>query len=329
MVLAVLLVLLLLRALTPRSAPWVVMVVAVYATFASTRRPEPYVSVFISEADRSAAREAAERARLIGPVQIPLNDTGVLELPAGYVFVPMPEAERLLRAFSPEESPRAFDGLRGLVIADDGWLCRISYIQQGHVSDTDAADLADETAIQRRMNEVLRLEWIFGRAWRRALKVQEAVLIAPPTYDITRHRLDISWAWYEGGGDAQAGRVVQAISIILTRHGYVVLNSMSAAFGEDGADVFAELRQRVEALSDAWFPLPEHAYNRFDAARDQRAGHGLVAFVMGEENLAWWQYPFRWFGRMLVYFGGSFGGLVASAAVLCGLYFEWKRNKNA
>lgn len=50
------------------------------------------------EAEMKAATEAAKVVAKEGPADIALKDQATLKLPEGYVFIPQPEADRMLKA---------------------------------------------------------------------------------------------------------------------------------------------------------------------------------------------------------------------------------------
>ncbi|HTO59011.1 MAG TPA: DUF2167 domain-containing protein, partial [Pseudomonadales bacterium] len=66
------------------------------------------------EAD--AAREAARRAMVRGPTSIELRDQAKLALPAGFVYVPMPEAGRMMRSMGNTVDSRFI----GLIFPESG-----------------------------------------------------------------------------------------------------------------------------------------------------------------------------------------------------------------
>jgi len=80
-----------------------------------------------SEAAWAAARQAAQE----GPRDIALLNQATLKLPAGRVFIPQPQATRLLQAMgNPGEDPR----LQGLIFpaGDQGWFMTVRFAGRLH-----------------------------------------------------------------------------------------------------------------------------------------------------------------------------------------------------
>jgi len=109
----------------------------------ATTAPAPADRAAAIEAEQNAAFEAANKVAKFGPAEIPLIDQGTLTLPAGYAFVPQPEAGRIERA----NGNSTGDTLVGLVFPDGdaNWYASLDYIKEGYIREDDAKDWnADE-----------------------------------------------------------------------------------------------------------------------------------------------------------------------------------------
>lgn len=76
-------------------------------------------------AERRAAFEAADEVKMVGPAEVPLRDQATLRMPHGYLYVPQPQAGRLLQAMG----GRGDERLQGLVFpaADEPWLVLLQF----------------------------------------------------------------------------------------------------------------------------------------------------------------------------------------------------------
>src|SRR5271169_1108611 len=86
------------------------------------------------EAEKKEADAAADKAKVLGPARIALQDQGVLALPQGFSFMPQPQAGRLMRAYGNSDS----SALAGLVLPegpDGNWWATLEFVKAGYVKD--------------------------------------------------------------------------------------------------------------------------------------------------------------------------------------------------
>ena len=64
---------------------------------AAPASPSPPTQQQAIDAEKADAEAAVDKAKVVGPAQVTLQDQGMLALPEGYSFVPQPQAGRLMR----------------------------------------------------------------------------------------------------------------------------------------------------------------------------------------------------------------------------------------
>ncbi len=79
---------------------------------------------------------AAESVSQKGPTAVKLRDQAVLNLPAGYVFIPPPAASKVMTAMGNSVG----DNFLGLLLPqeDAGWFVVAEYESSGYIKDDDA-----------------------------------------------------------------------------------------------------------------------------------------------------------------------------------------------
>ena len=218
-----------------------------------------------------AAFAAAVQVAIAGPNEVKVREQALLNLPEGYVFVPRPEADNLMRAMGNQADER----LVGLVFPRDDaqWLAVIKYEASGYIRDDDAKnwnvdDLfnslkqgTEEANKDRRARGFPELE-IVGWAER-------------PRYDPATHRLVWSMAARNAGAPANAANGVNYNTYALGREGYISLNLVSDLAAVDQDKVHAN---RLLAALDF---QPGKKYTDFNASTDKAAEYGLAALVGG------------------------------------------------
>ncbi|HEY9024481.1 MAG TPA: DUF2167 domain-containing protein [Burkholderiaceae bacterium] len=134
--------------------------------------------------------EDAARAAAKGPVDVPLLDEAVLKLPAAEVFVPQPQAERLLATLGDRGK---YPGLVGVVLPRDPratWHLTLRFRPAGFVRE-DAAAPWDADALLQAVRDAAA-----------ASGVDREVVgwTQPPRLDTAQHRF--AWALATRAGDA-------------------------------------------------------------------------------------------------------------------------------
>ncbi len=235
------------------------------------------VTVLAAEApaDKPAENPAwteAKAAARTGPADIAIAGQATLHLPADRVFIPQPQAGRLLTAMG---NPGTHDELSGLVFpkGEGDWFATLRYIASGYVKDGDAKEWkADELLAsykegtessneERRKMGVAPIE-ITG--WAEA-----------PAYEAATHRLVWAMSSREKGAATDAGQGVNYNTYALGREGYLSLN-----FVTDLKDLPAQKPEARELLGALEFDKGKR-YEDFDSSTDHVAEYGLAALVVG------------------------------------------------
>lgn len=225
-----------------------------------------------AESARDQAFADADRAAVRGPKDVELAGQAVLHLPDGRVFVPQPQAGKLLNAMG---NPGTDTRLHGLVFpgTGGGWFAVIRYEDAGHVKDDDAKDWnADELLASFREGTEA------GNEERRRMGVPELEILGwaeKPAYDAAAHRLVWAMSSRHKGEPADAPQGVNYNTYALGREGYFSVNLVTG---------LAELPRHKPAAHDllaALDYLPGRRYADFDANTDRVAEYGLAALVVG------------------------------------------------
>lgn len=224
-----------------------------------------------NEAEVKAAFEAARKVHVEGPAEVKLKDQAVLKLPAGYVYIPQPEAGQLLQAMG----NRPGDSLLGTVFpAGEGqWFAVLRYISEGHIKDDDAKDWnADDLLKSLREGT----EEANEERTRRGIPTMEVVGWAEkPAYDATTHRLVWSASTRDKGTTGTDGLGVNYNTYALGREGYMSLNLVT-----DLNQLAKDKPAALELLGALQFN-EGRKYADFNGSTDKVAAYGLAALVAG------------------------------------------------
>jgi uncharacterized membrane-anchored protein len=227
-------------------------------------------SVFAApdEAQNRKAVADAEAAAKSGPADIALAGQAVLHLPAGYQFVPQPQATRLLNAMgNPGNDPR----LQGLVFpqADANWFMTVRYEASGYVKDDDARDWnADDLLKSYREGTEASNE---ARVKLGGAAIEIIGWAEKPAYDAATHRLVWAMSSRDKAAPADAPQGVNYNTYALGREGYFSLNLVTA---------LADLPQHKGAAHQLLQALQYDEgkrYTDFNAKTDHVAEYGLAA----------------------------------------------------
>ncbi len=257
-----------------------------------------------NEAEQQAAEAAAKLAKIFGPAKVPLKDEGVLDLPQGFVFLPQPEAGRIVRAYGNSESP----ALVGLVLpaGDDGnWWSTLDFIKAGYVKDDDAKNwnagelLTGLKEAMKSQNE--------DRAARGFPAMEITGWIEPPAYDERAHRLVWSALVRRVGETGEAGSV-NYNTYALGRDGYFSLDLITGKASIDADKPVANTLLAAISYDKG------KGYGDFDASSDHVAEYGLAALVGGValKKLGLLALGFAFFAKFIKVIG--LGVLVVAAA---------------
>lgn len=214
----------------------------------------------------------AKAAAKEGPADIAIAGQATLHLPAGRLYIPQPQAGKLLTAMG---NPGTHDELSGLIFpkGDAEWFATLRYIASGYVKDGDAKEWkADELLSSYKEGTEA------GNEERKKMGVTPIEIIGwaePPAYEATAHRLVWAMSSKEKGAPADAGQGVNYNTYALGREGYMSLN-----FVTDLKDLPAQKPDAKALLGALEFDKGKR-YEDFDSATDHVAEYGLAALVVG------------------------------------------------
>jgi len=208
-----------------------------------------------------------------GPVDVPLAGEAVLHLPAGEVFVPQPQADRLLNMFG---NPGSNPEMPGLILPRDpkaSWFMPVRFHKVGYIKDDDAktwnADemlqsFKDGTAEQNKEREKAGEPGMEIVGWSE-----------PPRYDAARQRLVWAMTSRDIGAKPDDPLNVNYNTYALGRDGYFSMNMVTTLADLPALKPVAE--QQLAALD---YDAGKH-YADFDTKTDHVAEYGLAALVVG------------------------------------------------
>jgi uncharacterized membrane-anchored protein len=206
---------------------------------------------------------------------VPLADAGAtLHVQPGFQFLGHDDARKVLEQYwgNPPD-----DSVLGLLVPDNArldsdhsWAVVVTYSDEGHISDEDAAKV-DYEQVMKDMKEASAEE----NAARKDAGYTEVEIVGwaqPPRYDAAGKR--IYWARELDFSDAQANTLNYDIRV-LGREGYLSMNAVA-----DVADLEMVKAGMQQVLPMAQFN-PGHAYADYKPGTDKLAGYGLAALVGG------------------------------------------------
>lgn len=233
------------------------------------------LSVCAADAAKPAEDPAWTEAKTVaqaGPSDVAIAGQATLHLPADRVFIPQPQAGKLLRAMG---NPGDHSELAGLIFpkGEGEWFATLRYIPSGYVKDGDAKEWkADELlASYKEGTEASNDE-------RKKMGVAPLEITGwaePPAYEATQHRLVWAMSSKEKGAPADAALGVNYNTYALGREGYLSLN-----FITDLKDLPAQKPDAKALLGALEFDKGKR-YEDFDSATDHVAEYGLAALVVG------------------------------------------------
>ena len=225
-----------------------------------------------AQAEFAAAVQALNKARIDGPAEIKLVDQALLRLPAGFIYVPAAESNRLLMAMG----NRGGDNTLGLLLPaaeDEGWFIVMRFTKSGYIKDDDARNWdVDELlkGLKEGTEEVNR-----ERRSRGIPEVEVLAWVEAPKYDAASQRLVWSLESREKNAPADAARGVNYNTYALGREGYISMNLVTG---------MSEIQAQKPVAHRALAALQYHEgkrYADFNSATDHVAEYGLAALVGG------------------------------------------------
>jgi uncharacterized membrane-anchored protein len=223
-------------------------------------------------ADIEAAMTAAQKVQVKGPAEITLKDQAKLRLPAGYVWIPEPQAGQVMKAWGNQIDEREI-GLVFPTADDQDWVVVAQYEPSGYIKDDDAknwkidemfksfkegTEAANEDRRQRGFPELEIVDWV-----------------ERPAYDATAHRLIWSMSSRHKGAEPGARQSINYNTYALGREGYITLNMIT------GTDTIAREKGFAQLLIGGIDFNEGKRYADFNAGTDKTAEYGLAALVGG------------------------------------------------
>ncbi len=226
-----------------------------------------------SKAEQTRLWDEVGRVAVKGPADVRLLDEAVLHVPAGEIFVPQPQADRLLDLFG---NPGSNPDMPGLILPRDPkatWFMPVRFQASGYIKDDDARTWnADEmlASLQAGTEEQNRERVKAGVPAVEAVGWSE-----PPSYDPATHRLAWALSSRVAGARDDAPRMVNYNTYALGRDGYFTMNLVAAQADLQALKPVAE-RQLAALEYDAG-----KRYTDFDARTDRVSPYGLSSLVVG------------------------------------------------
>lgn len=226
-------------------------------------------------ADAPAENPAWTEAKAVakaGPADVAIAGQATLHLPADRVFIPQPQAGKLLTAMG---NPGQHKELAGLIFpkGEEQWFATVRYIASGYVKDGDAKEWKadDLLASYKEGTEASNEE----RQKMGVAPIEITGWAEVPAYEATQHRLVWAMSSREKGAPADAAQGVNYNTYALGREGYVSLN-----FITELKDLPAQ-KPDAKALLGALEFDKGRRYEDFDSSTDHVAEYGLAALVVG------------------------------------------------
>jgi len=204
---------------------------------------------------------------------VKLLDQALLKLPEGRVFIPQPQATKLLQAMgNPGEDPR----LQGLVFPkgdNQGWFMTVRYENSGHIKDDDAKDWNADDLLKsyKEGTEASNEERV-----KMGVPAIEIVGWAEkPAYEASTHRLVWAMSSRDKGAATTEDQGVNYNTYLLGREGYFSMNLVT------GLKELPQHKPEGQALLGALAFNEGHRYDDFNEKTDHVAEYGLAALVLG------------------------------------------------
>ncbi len=223
------------------------------------------------EQELNAAFADGAKAATKGKADVPLLAQASLHLPAGYMFIPQPQAARILRAQGNTAGP----SLAGLIFPASGrldWFVAVKFIDSGYIKDDEAKEWnADE--LLKNLREGTE-EANKDRIARGFEPIEVVGWAESPAYDSNTHRL-VWAATNREKNDADGSLGVNYNTYALGRDGYFSLNLLT------DADKLRENKVHSHTLLAALEYNKGKGYGDFNASTDNVAAYGITALVAG------------------------------------------------
>jgi uncharacterized membrane-anchored protein len=208
-----------------------------------------------------------------GEITLP-NNIATLKLPATFRYLPPKDAERVL--VDAWGNPPGSKSLGMIFPADlgpldeNGWGVVITYDEDGHVKDDDAASMNYDEILSdmKKQSEEINSE-------RKKQGYKAVTLVGwaePPSYDRDTHKF--FWA-KELAFEDSSGNTLNYNIRVLGRKGVLVLNAVA------GMHQLPEIREQMPTIITAAEFTQGNRYADFNSNTDKVAEYGLAALLAG------------------------------------------------
>ena len=207
-----------------------------------------------------------------GPADVALVGEAVLHLPAGEVFVPQPQADKLLNSFG---NPGANPEMPGIILPRDPratWIMPVRFHKSGYIKDDDARTWDADAMLRSLRTGTEEQNVERKKAGVPALEVVDWT--DPPRYDSTTQRLTWSLASRVAGAKPDDPQTVNYNTYSLGRDGYFSMILLAQLSDLPALKPVAD--QQIAALE---FDAGKR-YADFNPGTDHVAGYGLVGLVV-------------------------------------------------
>lgn len=220
-----------------------------------------------------AAFEAAYAVAQSGPTTVKLGDQATVNVPKGTVFIPAPQADRLMQAFGNGEDSTLIGLFTPEADSKDDWIVTANYEKAGYIKDDDARNWDVKELLQS-----LRDGTASQNEERRSRGIPELELdgwVQPPKYDSATKRLVWSVSGHDKGQPISGDATVNYNTYALGREGYISLDLLTSK------DQVEEQKPALLALLDNLTFNDGKRYADFNSSTDKIAEYGLAALVAG------------------------------------------------
>lgn len=216
------------------------------------------------------AYDMAMKTAQPGPGAVKLGDQAVLNLPAGYDYIPQLQGKQLMEAMGNQVGSNFY----GLILSEklNGFVT-IDFDPAGYIKDDEAKDW-DASELLKNLKEGTEA----GNEERRKRGITEFEVVGwieKPAYDTTNRRLVWSAALQDKGAAPTAEQGVNYNTYLLGREGYLEMNLVT-----DKSHIDAEKPLAKELLAAVSFNDGKR-YQDFNSSTDKVAEYGLAALVGG------------------------------------------------
>jgi len=207
---------------------------------------------------------------IAGPSEIKLRDQAVLHLPSGFIFVPRPDADKLMQQWGNSVDER-FLGLI-LPARQESWAIVADWEAAGYIRDDDAKNWKVDELLEtiREGTKAANEDRV-----KQGFKPLEVVgWVQKPEYNSGMHQLVWSMA-ARNEGEPNDKQGINFNTYTLGREGYITLNLITDL---DQIDKYKS--QASMLLSNLEF-VKGKQYGEFEEGTDHVAEYGLAALIGG------------------------------------------------